>query len=623
MFPGYAGRILFVDLSAGQFREEHLAPELIEKFLGGMGINNWLAWRHIPPLADALSPENAIIVGSGPFSGTIIPGSAELLITTKFPINGAFATAAGGGAFPMRLKSCGYDHLVIHGKAASPVYLLLGAEGPEIRDATSLWGKDGQDTVDDLNRLHESCSVIPIGPAGENRVALSVAFIDKTNTVGRGGLPAVMGAKNLKALVACQGKLGVRMASPRRLERLANALHERIMKWPGRAELMKEGLVTDGPTLNPVYVSEPSTPAGMKEEYYRLRERLACPSCPLGEKSRLCLPDGDFTGVRAYMMRYKVENFGGEGRVAHDRSLKFQDVLNRLGLDLMNFTHLFVYACRLYQEGTITGEHTDGMELKPDLETALRLAEATAYRRGLGAVFAQGLIATGIHFGDAALGQLDHVKGQAPIFDGRMSGLGTMEFSQVINPRGAHVAAGGSPSYLPGQPVSSFLRHGERMGAEPEAVARSIGENSFNPGIFTRFSDDWWALFNCLGMCNRAWLNRFYSINSFTEFYQALTGRDVEARELMKSARRAYDLGRFLNTRIGFGRRDDTPPPSWFRPLRVEGKEHHLADYHQNRVLSPEDFERFMDDYYRERGYDIDTGAPTAAMMEEMGIAPS
>lgn len=621
MFPGYMGKILYVDLTSGRVREEPLELSLVEKFLGGYGINNWLAYQTIPLHADPLSPENAIIVGAGPFTGTIIPGAAKLEVTTKFPINGAFATASGGGGFPLRLKSCGYDHVVITGEAPFPAYLLLSGQGPELRDASELWGKDNYDTIDLLRGRHEPCSIVPIGPAGENLVSLSITSVDKAATVGRGGLPAVMGAKRLKAMVACQGNHGVSVANRQRFVRLVNALHERILKWPGRADLMEKGLMEGGYTVSSSYACATEVPPGIEQPYIQLRMRLACPSCTQGEKSRVCLPDGDFAGVMSYMPHFWMENFGGEGRQAHDRAIKYSDTLNRLGLCHMNFSHLFLFACRLYQEGVISRQDAGGIELKPNLDTALRVAELTAHREGLGEVFAQGLVPTAQQFGEAALRRLTHVKGQAIVFDARLKGLGTMEFSQVINHRGSHVAAGGSPAYAPNRPLSDFLRHGERMGADPDALKRAVGEGGFNPGRYTKFSDDWFALFHCLGLCNRAFLNRFYHINSIADLYQALTGREVSGRELMKAAERAFNLGKFLNTRVGFNRKDDAPPCAWFEPLQRQGKEYRFSDYYGTKTLTPADVDRFLDDYYEERGYDPHNGNPTPGILAELGVA--
>jgi aldehyde:ferredoxin oxidoreductase len=245
--PGYAGSILYVDLTSGRMVKEPLDPELLAALIGGYGINNKLAHDLIPLGTDPLSPANRIIIGAGPFAGTFIPGAAKILVTTRFPLNGAFATAAGGGSFALMLKSAGYDHVVITGRARQPVYLRISEAGVELVDAAELWGKDSFDTIDDLRRRYEPCSVVPIGQAGENLVRDSITSVDKAGTLGRGGLPAIMGAKNLKAIVVQQGTAPVNIAHRLTLQKLVNNLHERMIAWPGRRFILDNGVAPAPP----------------------------------------------------------------------------------------------------------------------------------------------------------------------------------------------------------------------------------------------------------------------------------------------------------------------------------------------------------------------------------------
>jgi len=174
--PGYAGSILYVDLTTGQIRKEPLDPDVALDFISGQGINFNLAYDLLPPVVDALAPESPIILGAGLFCGTIVPGASELIATFKLPANGGIGVSASGCQFPPLLKSAGYDNIVIVGKANRPVYLLITEESVELRDAKDLWGKvDLFETVDELRKRHEPCSVIPIGPTGENMVIPSMS----------------------------------------------------------------------------------------------------------------------------------------------------------------------------------------------------------------------------------------------------------------------------------------------------------------------------------------------------------------------------------------------------------------------------------------------------------------
>lgn len=177
--PGYAGSILYVDLTAKSVREEALDTEMARTYLGGAGIIGRLAYDLIDPAIDPLTPASTIIMGTGPFNGTMIPGSSELMVLYKSPLSGAFPYSCGGGRFSHFLKSCGYDYVVITGRSEKPVYLKINDENVQLCDAGDLWGQDSIETADELRRRHEPCRVIHIGPAGENLVAISVAQIDK------------------------------------------------------------------------------------------------------------------------------------------------------------------------------------------------------------------------------------------------------------------------------------------------------------------------------------------------------------------------------------------------------------------------------------------------------------
>jgi len=595
-------------------RKEPLPSDWVDRFIGGYGINNRLAYQLIPPQVDPLSPENALIIGAGPFAGTLIPGSGKVLLTTKFPINGAFATASGGGSFSFRLKSAGYDHVVITGKSPRPVYLKIDEQGAEICPAEKLWGKDGYQTDDELRAQFEPCSIIPIGQAGENLVKFSLTLVDKVGTLGRGGLASIMGSKNLKAIVALQGGVGITIAHRPWLMKLVDNLHHRMLNWVGRERLLKEGLTfsTEAPLSDLI-------PQEIKEVYQQSKKQLACPSCPLADKVVVRLKQGEFEGLVTYMAHLFVEGFCGDGAPAYNRCVKLADTLNRYGICHMTFTSLFPLAFRLYQDGLISQDDY-GLEMGWDIDTALRLAKMIAYREGLGDILAEGLIGAMERIGRGAERYIQHIKGQAIPWDARIGGLGTMEFEQIVNPRGAHVASGGSPSYNQGRPPADFAKHGERMGIPQEALKRIVTPNSFNPARYTRYSEDWYALFSCLSLCNRAFVNRFYHVQTIAELYSALTGVEVSPQGMMAAAERAWNLGRLLNDRAGFSRRDDKPPPAWFQPKELRGKQYILTDYYKTTVLTPEDVDRFLDEYYEERGYEKDTGKVGKEKLAQLGI---
>jgi aldehyde:ferredoxin oxidoreductase len=624
MRPGYAGKLLFVDLGTEKSWEESLSQEDQEKFIGGYGVNASLAWRFIDPLSDPLSPESPLILGAGPFTGTIIPGASKLIATLKFPLNGTLGSAAAGCRFPLMLKSCGYDHIIVSGKAPQPVYLLISDAGIRLEDAKELWGMDIYQTTDHLFRKYEPCSVLPIGPAGENRVRISITLVDKGGTLGTGGLPALMGSKNLKAIVVKQGNRAVEVARRGDLMKLVQGLEKRMMKWPGREIVLNGGIRSsyeqwwgDPPARTPMEVGQDYMNDDEKKAEFQLflrsRRLLACPSCPIGDKECIEIRD-----IKTYVCHLKQEIRGGVSVPEDDFYLKvkIQHEADRLGICLHTFSGLVSHLSGLQEDGVLTKRDL-GVELEGGASSLVRLLEMIAQREGIGDILADGLPGLIGEFGDSAKRIALHNKGRYMLWDPRRRTLGTMEFGELTNPRGAHLQAGGSPSYAPGKALQDFVRHADRMGAPPEAVKR-VEREGFNPGRYTKYSEDWFSLFSSLGLCNRAFLNRFYSIGLIERLFSSLTGLPMEGHDLIRAAERGWNLMRALNLRAGFTRKDDEPPDIWFVPLRGEGRKWELRDYFGEKITR-EDLDRFIHDYYDERGWD-EGGRPTLEKLLDLGL---
>ena len=617
--PGYAGYILHVDLTRGRIRKEPLDFGLVKDFIGGWGINSRLAYDCIPSDIDPLSPENAIIIGTGPFSGTIVPGSAELVITTKLPLSGGIGTGCGGGHFPLMLKSSGYDHIVITGSSPAPVYLKILNDDVEICDAESLWGKDNYETVDALRLRHEPCSIVPIGPSGENLVKISVTFIDKGGTVGFGGLPAVMGSKNLKAIVACQGDNGIRVADRQGLKKAVARMMERIMDYRLRPTLIEGGTFE----MASGWFSGMGLDIGDWVEIHRKsRKPLACPSCPMGDKELSRLREGEYAPFTAYMTDFMGE-FESSGQTPldnHIRAVKRLDSMNRMGICKHNFNTVMDLMVSLYDQGIITKQDTGGMEIKHEYDTVLRLINMTARREGFGDVMAEGPMGAAQKIGRGAEKQAIHIKGCSPFLDPREDSMNTMAFAQMVHPGRANYACGGSGIYMQGRPIEQFLSHARRMGIPEEAINRIFSDDSFNVGRYTKHTEDWYSLFNAFGQCHRLYIHRFHSIDTFAEFYMAITGMKTSSTELLRHGERIWNMVKLLNVRLGQGRKDDLPPRAWFQPMRRGDKEYRMMDYYKTTLLTEADMGRMLDDYYEERGWDSESGVPTLEKLRELGL---
>lgn len=643
--PGYAGNILHVDLTSGKIRKQPLDADLAQTYIGGAGINNKLAYDLIPPRVEPLSPQNAIIIGTGPFNGTMIPGSSEVMVIHKAPLNGAFPHSNGGGYFSHFLKSSGYDHVVITGRSTKPVYLKIHDDNVELCPASGLWGKDVFETTDALRQRHEPCSVVPIGQAGENLVNISVTQIDKGGTLGSTGLCAVMGSKNLKAIVAMMGTKGITVAHPRRLRKAVDELWSRIKEYHLRGNLLAGGAFAMTaswaiPVLaknSSMLVPYPPETKELQDAIYKLhqksRKKVACATCPMCDKDRIDLLERGVTtydtaifAASAIMTASTAYGHRAEGSPL-DRyadALHFFDVTNRYGIDrVYSLQGLVDFVVTLYEDGIITKEDTGGLALDRSMGTLLKLTEMIAFRKGFGDVLADGIVAAARRIGKGVEKHVQNViKGQFLFADPRMTGLGPMQFEMLVYPgRALGVAAAmGAPSYSPGWPMKELLKQADRCGMPEEAIKRIYAEDSFNVGRMAKHGEDFFNLFNMFGQCHRLYISRFYSMGIFAELYSAVTGVEVTAADLKKTSERVWNLWKVLNYKAGFDRKDDEPPDIWFQPLKAPDKEYTLKDYSLKTDVTRQDVDRLLDDYYDEHGWDQKTSYPTAQKLKELGL---
>ncbi len=630
---GYAGNILYVNLTTNEFRKEPLNPELVTRFLGGWGINHKLYYDLVPPHIEPLSPGNALILGTGAFPGTMIPGASRTYITYKHPLSGTIGSAPGSGVFSYMLKSAGYDHVVIMGKAPKPVYLKISEDSVELCDASGLWGEDTYDTVFALRSKYEPCSIIAIGPAGENLVNISVTHLDSgQGAIGEGGMPAVMGSKNLKAIVATQGATPIKVAHPRRLQKAVDEVLGRIRAYPrlsalregGGWYMMRGGSLLGG-ELTPQSKEEMEREAEAFEKHKRSRSNIACPGCPVTGRERIDLREGEYAGLVSY---HALTTGGGLNTLgvgtSYNQLVKYNDTMNRYGVDLILFGNMFELLLSLYEDGTITSQDIGGLELKRDFDTIMKLARMVAYRQGFGDVIGDGIVSVCDRLGLDPEKDIIHIKGWNRVAEPRISGMNTVAISQLVEPRGPTGSAGATnpPSYQPGEPVDRWRRYAREQGMSGEAEERIFTATSFNPARLVKWMHSYFSVLQSLGFCGRLYITRFHDLAIITEYYSAVTGVEVTPDELLRKGERNWNLCKILNIREGFDRAADRPPEAWFEPLKIKGTEMEfpLMDYYKTTELTKADVERLLDDYYDESGWDKKTTAPTAEKLKELGL---
>ncbi len=636
---GYAGQVLHIDLTKEEVRKEPLDMEMAKKHVGGFGLNCRFAWEMLDPAVDPLSPDNIIFMGMGPLIGTAAPVATKISVMTKWPSTETIAPGTSGGNFGINVKLSGYDQVIIRGKSKRPVYLKINGDNVELCDAADLWGKDLYDTTDALWEKHgRRYAVVAMGPTGERMVNTSVCLVDKATTWGKGGLPAVMGSKNIKAFIA-KGNKGLGVVDPARMVKRTQEIIKRFRANPKHEKAVKLGTM-DGfagwADVHGISMDNWSGRFSTKKAYeiygpdYYLENimagRAADPTCPVGCKEHVKVKNDDYAGTELWVSSFygRVVHMAGRLQAgSYGKNVKLQEFYNHSGLCMHSITALFDWGIDLYLRGILTNADTGGRELKHDFETAIYLSEQAYRNEGLGGILAQGYNKAIKTIGRGCEKYAVHVKGMEPLYDARMNRLSAAEFSQVTNPRGAYAPPGTVTLYMSkDEPAEKFREWLEDRGVSEDALERIFPRPGyFNVGRMTPYGEDWVAFTNSIGMgCLRGRADNFFQGDDWPEIYGAVTGFDTDIFEFRKAARRNWNLLKALNVKLGFSRKDDIFPPIWFEPMETTDRGTiHLCDYFGNR-LSREDCEQLLDDYYDERGWDIETGIPTEKTLIEYDL---
>jgi len=626
---GYAGWVLCVDLTKEEIKKEPLDLDMARKFLGGFGLNCKFAWDRLDPEVGPYAPDNMIFMGMGPLLGTAAPASNKHSVMSKWPSTGAISPGTAGGDFGINVKLSGYDEVIVKGKAKKPVYIKINGDDVQICDATDLWGRDTYETTDMLWEKHgRHYAVIAMGTAGERLVNTTICLIDKCTSWGKGGLPAIMGSKNLKAFVA-HGNKGVRIADPRRLIERMRMIQERFTGYADRQKLVDLGTMDGFASWADIHGMSMNNWTGRfpTDEAYRLYNtdyylenikagRVSDPTCPIGCKDHVKIKKGVYAGTEAWVSSFygRVVHMAARCQVgSYERNVKAQEFFQRTGLCIHSYTALIDWAVELYERGVLTKKETGGVDLKHDFETTMYLAEQADKHEGLGGILSQGYNKAIQDIGRGCEKYAVQVKGMEPLYDPRINRLTGPEFNQVVNPRGAHAPQGCITLYMAKDlPAERYRPWLEDRGVPKDALKRIFPRSGyFNIARMTPYGEDWVAFMNSVGMgCLRGRVDNFFKGEDWSEVYSAVTGFETSLADFREAMRRNYNLYKALNVRLGFSRKDDVFPDRWFEPLETTDRGTLLLCDYFGTPLSLEDCEKLLDDYYDERGWDTETGIP-------------
>ena len=624
---GWVGSILHVDLASKNIRREPLPVELATKFLGGRGLNAKILWdladdRELEPLA----PENVLIFGTGTLTGTFAPSSGRTTITTKSPLTGLYAKSSFGGQFGAQLKFAGYDHLVIRGKSAAPCYLSIEDQNVEIRDARHLWGQNVRETERALRTESSSSEVEAcyIGPAGERLVRFASIMTSVYHAAARGGVGAVMGSKNLKAItVVGSGKVNV--AQPQEFRKLVLETREALMKDPKSGSLHKFG--TSGGVLaaneDGSLPSRNFNVAGVDDAYpisgQRLVEggylanRVGCFACTISCHRYSTVKDGPFAGTYTGGPEFEsvVALGAGTGVVDTESVLKANELCNVLGLDTISTGVVIQWAMESYERGVLTKDDTDGLEVRfGNPEALITLINKIAFREGtLGSLLGEGAKRASRKVGhDSWKWAICNSKGlEQSAVDTRASKAYALSFA--VNPRG--------PDHLHTQCLAEY-------GGTPGALSlikKLTGDEKWASPYLTeyraeivRWHEDCFAVSDALGFCTFTSTSA-YCVNpqNMAAMFTAATGHSIDEAAVMTTGRRIVTLERCYNAHLGADRKFDDLP--W--RLMHEPSPRGIA---KGMINSEQELNEMLDKYYRLHEWDVKTGLPTKDTLQLLDL---
>jgi len=594
----YFGKVKEVDLTTGKVESYELPEDMVKKFIGGKGIGAKILYDRLAPKVDPLSPENLLIFATGPLTGTIAPTSGRWAVVTKSSHTGIFLDCQVGGHFGAALRKAGIDILIVKGRAPKPTYLYIESGNVYLKDASHLWGKTIFETEDELKKAHPGGKVGSIGPAGENLVTFAIIGFDYYRQAGRGGAGAVMGSKNLKALVvkptekiSYYDESGLKKTC----ERLLNIIKEHpVMKrrteigTPMWVKMANEGgfLPTRNFSKGVFDYADEISGETMKERIW-VRNK-ACFGCTIACGKLTHVKDGKYRCNEVEGPEY--ETIALLGSNCEIKSIESVAYLNRLcdglGLDTISTGNVVAFAMECYERGLL--REWDGLKLNfGDANEAGKFISKIAYREGIGDLFANGVRKAAERIGQGSEKFAIHVKGlELPGVEPRGSWGMALAFA-TADRGGCHQRA-----WTPTAELKGILPR-----FQTEGVARFVKE-----------TQDERAVCFSLVLCDFV----PFSVEDFAELLFNAVGINLSAEEYMVTGERIWNLTRMFNVREGISRKDDTLPPRILEEVPMEGPA-------KGKVLNREVLERMLDEYYELRGWDKN-GIPTQETLKRLGL---
>ncbi|MHC4353432.1 MAG: aldehyde ferredoxin oxidoreductase family protein [Planctomycetota bacterium] len=596
---GYTGQFLRVNLSTGQIDKQELDLELAKKFIGGRGLGSYFLTQEIDPEIDPLSPANKLIIATGPLTGSRAPTAGRYMVVTKSPLSGTVASSNSGGFWGNELKRAGYDFIIFEGKADKPCYLHIKDETVEIKDAEKYWGKLVAETTDSL--LEETgdpkARVVTIGPAGEKLAMLACIINDKYRAAGRSGVGAVMGSKNLKAIVV----RGTGKLKPARDDESKTVVKSALKKIREN-DVTSKGLPAYGTSVlvNVINQSGIYPTNNFQESYFPTADKtsgetlaekylvknVACFACPIacGRYSKVGDVEGEgpeYETIWAYGASCGVDDL--------EAIIKANKWCNEYGLDTISAGATIACAMELCQKGLVDPNEVDGPALEfGSGEAIVEWTRKMGAGEGFGAKLALGSARLAEQYGEPEL-SMSVKKLEIPAYDPRgVQGHG-LQYA-TSNRGGCHVRG-----YMIAPEIVGLPEKLDPLSLEGKAV-------------WVKAFQDLTAVIDSLGLC--LFTSFALGADDYRDMFNAIAGQDLTTEELCEAGDRIWNLERMFNLKAGVGPDQDRLPKRLVsEPIPSGPCKGHV---HRLPELLPE--------YYKERGWN-EQGLPTEEKLAKLEIA--
>ncbi len=614
---GYAGQLLYIDLTSGSVEKKPLDMQLARDFIGGLGFGTRIYLDMIKdnPEVAALAPENPFVIMTGPVTGLKMDGAARWTVGTRSPQTGFWGDANVGGFFGAHLKFAGYDGIVLTGKAQAPSYIYIDDDTVEIRDADAYWGMDTYATdermkTDLKGQSKRSGQVLAIGPAGENLIPFASIINNKRHAAGRTGMGAVWGSKNLKAIyVSGSGK--VVPAQPDELKALKEELKEvyeesifiEALKASGTPAHIDVGIISGDVPIKNWLISDwegmDDIGPGAIDEKINVGHKT-CYGCTVACKKEAQVKEGPYKMEKGPSPEYEtVVSFGSLCLNNNIESVaKGNEICNRFGMDTITCGATIAFAIECFENGLITEADTDGVKLNwGNAEAIVAMTEKIGRRDGFGAVLAEGSARAAAKIGKNAADFLTTVKGlEAPMHDPRSAHGYALAYG--VSPRGAcHEAS-----------LNFNVEGGAMFIPEIEALSMELEEHSSDKRAELNVACQDYGMFfsSCAVFCNlgSAPLNATQAV----AMVNYATGFDYTIDEVVEIGKRVWYLKRGLSNLFGARAGDDRLPKRLMTMMEEGPTEGSMPD-----------MDRMLSEFYALRGFD-ENGVPKKEVLEQLKL---